>query len=270
MDSGRSLVLPSDAPPSATSRPASSRVRAPLRATTSGASAAARGSRARPRPDASSRPTTHGNKAVSRLAAELHDRIAQLLWSTDVDIALALDSLPPDSEEAREHLLSSRRTIDVAYRDVRLCIGALRANLPFQRDVLDALESCLSDFRSRTGVATIFAPTCPSPEWSRFVQLNVLAIVQQGLDNVARHAQATRVVVDLERLPAGWSLTLRDDGRGFLPSSLHSGHDPVGHYGLAIMRERAESFGGSFAIHSAKGEGTALTICVPESARLRS
>jgi two-component system nitrate/nitrite sensor histidine kinase NarQ len=206
---------------------------------------------------------------VSRLAAELHDRIAQLLWSTDVDIALALDSLPPNAEEAREHLLASRRTIDVAYRDVRLCIGALRANLPFQRDALDALDSCLADFRSRTGISAAFTSNCPTPQWSRFVQLNVLAIVQQGLDNVARHAQATRVDVELDPVPAGWSLTLRDNGRGF-PSSSFKDHDPVGHYGLAIMRERADSFGGSFAIYSARGEGTTLTIGIPDSATPRS
>jgi signal transduction histidine kinase len=206
---------------------------------------------------------------VSRLAAELHDRIAQLLWSTDVDIALALETLPPNAEEAREHLLASRRTIGVAYRDVRLCIGALRANLPFQSDVLEAIASCLSDFTSRSGIATSFTPACPPPNWSRFVQLNVLAILQQGLDNVDRHAQATRVVVELDRVASGWSLTVRDDGRGFLLTS-STDHDPVGHYGLAIMRERAESFGGSFTIDSARGEGTTLTICVPDSATPRS
>jgi signal transduction histidine kinase len=78
---------------------------------------------------------------------------------------------------------------------------------------------------------------------------------------------ATSVVLTLDQADGGWSLSLRDNGRGF-PPFLASPSDPSEHFGLAIMRERAESFGGSLAIHSPPGEGTTLAISIPNSASL--
>jgi two-component system, NarL family, nitrate/nitrite sensor histidine kinase NarX len=203
--------------------------------------------------------------AVTRLAADLHDRVAQSLWCVDVDIDAALACLPPNCDEVRQHLLASRRTIEDAYRDVRLTIGALRANLPFQRDLPEALAARLADFSAQTGLSTELIVNDTAPRWSPFVQLHLLAIVQHGLDNVVRHAMANRVVVTFDRIHGGWSLTLRDDGRGFPPSSALA-RDPAEHYGLTIMRERTESFGGSFVIQSTLGEGTALIISIPDTA----
>jgi signal transduction histidine kinase len=227
------------------------------------------GTCARTSPTSRSRRSPRAIDPVGRLAAELHDRIAQALWCVDVDIDAALAALPAACDEAREHLLDGRRTIDGAYRDVRLIVGALRANLPFQQDPRAALTARLADFSAQTGLAAQLVGNDVRPRWTPFVQLQILAIVQHGLDNVAQHALASSVVVTLDCAAAGWSLSLRDNGRGFPPSSSAT-HDLTEHYGLAIMRERAESFGGSLLLHSTPGEGTNLTISIPSSASLRA
>jgi signal transduction histidine kinase len=266
MDSGRHRTTSTQTPPLARPRPTPSRTTTSSQSTPPTSTSVQRP--ARSQSTSRTRHRMRPSSAVSRLAADLHDHIAQSLWSADVDIDSALACLPPNSDEAREHLLASRRTIGSAYQDIRLTIGALRANLPFQRDLAESLKSRLVKFSGQTGIAASFTCNHRSPQWSRFVQLHVLAIVQQGLDNVLQHAMASHVVLTLDRLPKGWSLTLRDDGRGFqYPSPVD--HTSTRHYGLTTMRERAESFGGSFAIQSTSGQGTTLTIFIPDSATPR-
>ncbi len=204
------------------------------------------------------------NHAVSRLAAELHDRVAQSLYSVDTEIASALESLPPDCAKTRAHLESARELTGGAYRDVRRTIGALRENLPYYKDVVEALASILTNFSHQTSVASSFQPPNHSPTWPKFVELQVLAIVHHGLDNIAQHAGASNVVLSLEPKAGGWSLILRDDGRGFAESFAPSPDSP-GHYGLAIMGERAESFGGVLSVQSVTNQGTTLTISIPDT-----
>jgi signal transduction histidine kinase len=213
-----------------------------------------------------SRSPIRAKHAVSRLAAELHDRVAQSLWSVDAEIASVLDVVPPTCDEARTRLVAVRDQVGRAYKDVRLTIGALRTDLPFQRDIAEALAVSLATFSRRTGVTTSMRSDNPSPPWTRLVELHVLAIVQQGLDNVAQHAQASHVVLSLDHVPNGWVVSLRDDGHGF-PEAPPTNLGPVGHYGLAIMRERAESIGGELDIQSVPHVGTTLTLFVPDSAR---
>jgi signal transduction histidine kinase len=76
------------------------------------------------------------------------------------------------------------------------------------------------------------------------------------------------VVLSIDSTPEGWVVTMRDDGRGFpdLPPSVIS---LAGHYGLSIMRERAETFGGSLIIQSVENAGTSLILTVPNSATPR-
>jgi len=221
----------------------------------------------------SSRPSAPGRSfrtkhAVSRLAAELHDRVAQSLWSVDAEIASVMDLVPPTDDDTLNRLAAARDLVGKAYKDVRLTIGALRSDLPFQSDVVEALAHSLDAFSRRIGIATTFRTASAAFTWSRFVELQVLAIIQQGLDNVAQHALASNVALSIDSVPDGWVVTLRDDGRGF-PDSPSSDLSLAGHYGMSIMRERAESFGGSLIFQSVENAGTSLILTVPISAAPR-
>ena len=89
-------------------------------------------------------------------------------------------------------------------------------------------------------------------------QLALFRILQEALSNVGRHANATRLTVQLRFGRAGIELSVADDGAGFVVDEVGGGH-----YGLRSMRERAERVGGSVDVTSAPGEGTRVAIAVP-------
>jgi two-component system nitrate/nitrite sensor histidine kinase NarX len=101
-------------------------------------------------------------------------------------------------------------------------------------------------------------------------ELQLMRIAQEALTNVRKHARAAHVAVGFWRDAAAWHLTVRDDGTGFDPeapaTSLPASNGPVkrtAHFGLPIMRERAQSLGGSLAIDSRPGIGTTIHATVP-------
>jgi signal transduction histidine kinase len=81
----------------------------------------------------------------------------------------------------------------------------------------------------------------------------------EAMQNAAKHSQATRVTVGLERTADSWELVVSDDGVGFAPGSAGPGG------GLANLRDRAESVGGRLDVRSAPGRGTTITLSVPET-----
>jgi signal transduction histidine kinase len=89
-------------------------------------------------------------------------------------------------------------------------------------------------------------------------QVTLYRICQEALNNIAKHAKASQVGIDLRHIqqPLGVELHIRDNGRGFDPIL----QSPSGHYGLAMMRERAEAVGARLTIISQPGQGTEITI----------
>jgi signal transduction histidine kinase len=87
------------------------------------------------------------------------------------------------------------------------------------------------------------------------VQETFYRVCQEGLNNIVRHARASRVEIQLQLAPGTVELRLCDDGSGFDP-----GHVPVGHYGLGMMRERAEAVGADLSVTSQPGHGTDIAI----------
>jgi signal transduction histidine kinase len=88
------------------------------------------------------------------------------------------------------------------------------------------------------------------------VQVASYLISREALYNIAKHAEAAKVELILSHEDNGFALKIRDNGRGFDPSKAASGH-----FGLAMMRERAEAVGAQLSIESQIGKGTELTIC---------
>ena len=87
------------------------------------------------------------------------------------------------------------------------------------------------------------------------IQVALYRLAQEALNNVGRHAAATRVSVNLAYQPQEVALCIRDNGRGFCVDAI-----PAGHLGLGIMRERAEAIGAELTIDSQIGQGTQIDI----------
>jgi len=199
-----------------------------------------------------------------RLARELHDSLGQALGYVNVQALAAQALLRRDqAAQAHEHLQRLGDTARAAQADVREYIAATRITTAGGAGLLPLLEILLQQFRRNSGieVESIFTGSEKVLVFSAAVEVQLLRIVQEALTNARKHAGAHKVRVTATEQADYAEITVADDGRGFDPAALASRGD--GHFGLEVMRERAESVGGQFQIQSSLGQGTRVVVRVP-------
>ncbi|WP_170322822.1 sensor histidine kinase [Acrocarpospora macrocephala] len=189
-----------------------------------------------------------------RLAAEIHDTIAQGLAGIVTQLQAAADSAAPADHIQRAAALA-RQSLGEARRSVRNLGPA-----PLQYDPLPkALENIVAAWSDSTGVRAEFTVTGIVEPLHEEIEAALLRIAQEALANAGRHAHATRIGVTLSYFDDEVSLDVRDDGRGFDPPS----RPARGGFGLGGMRARAERVAGTVEIESEPGGGTAVSARVP-------
>jgi PAS domain S-box-containing protein len=206
-----------------------------------------------------------------RLAQNLHDAVNQSLFSAGL-IAEVLPRLwDRDPVEARQSLEDLRRLTRGALAEMRELLAELRPSVLTDSSLGDLLRQLANAFTGRTNVPvtlTIAGEHVLSAE----IQVAVYRICQEALNNIAKHAGAGRVEIDLQydvsapRAPtpqeivvSSVKMRIRDDGRGFDSGELTT----PGHYGLGMMRERAETVGARLTVTSRPGRGTEITLLWP-------
>jgi PAS domain S-box-containing protein len=189
-----------------------------------------------------------------RLARDLHDAVTQSLFSVSA-IAEALPEIwERDRAEARRGLEELRQLTQGALAEMRSLLLELRPSaLTEQR--LDVLVHQLTEAmagRTRMPIATQLTGDCTLPAEARIA---LYRIAQEALNNVVKHARASRATVDLYCRTGYARLYISDDGRGFDPAETRSDQ-----LGLDIMRERAQTIGASLRIESQPGQGTRILV----------
>jgi two-component system, NarL family, sensor histidine kinase UhpB len=195
-----------------------------------------------------------------RIAVELHDDIGQVLTALGLNLAHLGNHLPagPDGE-LRAVLEDSRLLTKEISRTVRNLMVELRPTQLEEYGLAAALRSHAEQFAQRTGIAVAVHCDPGLPRLAAKKEIALFRITQEALNNVSKHAVATRVTVAQRRSGTSVLLSVEDDGRGFLPRA--DAQRPAGTgWGLAIMRERAELVGGSFTLESLPGQGTTVTV----------
>lgn len=183
--------------------------------------------------------------ARTRLAADLHDGIAQAL--THARFELELLSMQQGEEEAEE-LRRARGAADAALTEVRRTIGELRDEMP----LTDSLAHHVDTVRAFARVPIeLVIEGDGEPE--QVVAGEVLRMAQEALSNALRHSGCSRVAIELQLDRDGLVLSVVDDGSGIGP-------DVQAGVGLASMRERAEAVGGDIRIGPAPGGGTEVEL----------
>jgi signal transduction histidine kinase len=201
-----------------------------------------------------------------RLARELHDGPVQSLWFLGAEIR-RLRALAGDAPgELSAGLQALQTTWAQVYDELRQATGDLHQPLPADNALVLVLERSLASLERKSGLtAELFTDVDPRhAALDRTTQAQLIRICQAALVNVQRHARARRVRVDLRVNGEGTQVQIEDDGVGFQPGQVPQG--PTEHYGLAMMRERAESLGGRVEVTSAPAQGTCLRVWVPPSA----
>jgi two-component system nitrate/nitrite sensor histidine kinase NarX len=189
-----------------------------------------------------------------RLARNLHDAINQSLFSAGL-IAEVLPRLwERDQDEARRSLEDLRRLMRGAMAEMRALLAELRPSTLTDAELGDLVRLLGNAFTGRTNipakVTVVGQDVLPAD-----VQVAIYRVCQEALNNVAKHARAGLVEIDLKHEETGIELSIRDDGQGFDSEQTTSGH-----YGLSMMRERAEGVGARLSVTSQPGHGTELLI----------
>ncbi|OGN96883.1 MAG: hypothetical protein A2Y89_03400 [Chloroflexi bacterium RBG_13_51_18] len=197
------------------------------------------------------------------IARELHDDMAQILGS----LSRRLDNLL-----RREHGLNSAVVSDLndihlqlnqGLKSVQRFIKNLRPSLLDDLGLIPALRSLTNSLEDTEGVITYFTVKGEEKRFEPEVELSLFRIVQESLNNVRKHAEASEVHVAAEFNGNGMRLTVRDNGRGFeLPRTLDTlpRNDKLGLMGI---RERVWLLGGTIEINTGPGKGTTLLVSVP-------
>jgi two-component system nitrate/nitrite sensor histidine kinase NarX len=195
-----------------------------------------------------------------RLGREMHDGLAQTMSLLSIQVGQARSLLDNgDVSDALAELGEMSRVIDAGYEEVREAITSLRLAAPKGAEWAGWLQEYVYDFGLRHELsAELQIPTDAQP----FIlpphqEIQLTRIVQEALNNVRKHAQATQVHMALITNGRKLSLLIKDNGCGFDIARVQSGR---GRYGLSTMRERAELSGGSLQVESVPGQGTTITV----------
>jgi PAS domain S-box-containing protein len=198
-----------------------------------------------------------------RLARELHDGVGQIFAFVNTQGQTIRRMLSRGDVAAADACVG--RLVDVAREadaDVRESILALHISLS-ERALFPALDRYLLQYEKNFGIhVQIERPTSVTDSvFEPQVAVQLLRILQEALTNVRKHAGAHCVQITLVWADSGVRITVCDDGQGF--DLAKPGESAGGHIGLRVMRERAESVGGSVTLHTAAGRGTSVIIWVP-------
>jgi len=202
----------------------------------------------------------------TRIARELHDDLGQQLTALKMDLSAVEESLDtgaiPDralNHEITGHLRSMRRLIDATVASVRRIAADLRPVMLDDLGLVPAIEWLVSDFTNRYGIPVETRIEHGEAIFNRDGATALFRIVQEALTNVARHAEATLVILSIVLEDGQYVLRVEDNGRGAVEC-----HSPDGKsFGLLGMRERAHMLGGRVSTGPADGNGFVVTVRFP-------
>ncbi|WP_338701968.1 sensor histidine kinase [Streptomyces sp. Q6] len=191
-----------------------------------------------------------------RLAREIHDTLAQGLSSIQLLLRAVQRELPAGSPAAA-HIEQARATAQDNLAEARRFVRALTPPDLAQGSLAAALERLCATAPGPTARFSSSGTPLPLPTP---YEVALLRIAQSALGNTLRHADAGRVEITLSFMETSVTLDVVDDGRGFDPARAVSGD---GGFGLPAMRSRVRELGGTFAVESAPGRGTAVAVTLP-------
>ena len=199
-----------------------------------------------------------------RIARELHDDTAQVLFAQ----LLRLTALQTSSnQEVRGTAAALEDMTAEALEGVRRLALELRPPALDDLGLHAALADLAQRFGDQLGIPVDYQARGPRARLPAEVELVLYRVAQEALTNVAKHARAKHVAVDLDRAAHDVSLSVRDDGRGFDPAR-ETARDGRGlGLGLFGMAERVALVGGTFAVWSQPGAGTEIFAFLPLAAK---
>ncbi|MEM7119103.1 MAG: GAF domain-containing sensor histidine kinase [Chloroflexota bacterium] len=197
----------------------------------------------------------------TRIGMDLHDGVIQSIYAVGLTLEAARYSLDDKPEDSKKLLAVAAEGLDDAIRDIRNFILDLRPR-HLSGSLRKGLARLVREFQANTMVAVTMSKLPPLEQLPTAVSQAIFFTTQGALANVARHARATQVEIELvEEGETAVLLTIRDNGSGF---DVQQAEQAIGH-GLSNMKARAAELGGTLSVQSAQGEGTTIQLELPRS-----
>lgn len=198
-----------------------------------------------------------------RIAREIHDELGQNLMALRIDVSVLQARVADVQPALDERIRIALGHIDTSIKAVRTIINNLRPSV-LDLGLHAAIEWQVNEFKRRTGIAC--ALTMDDEKSGFGLEDNrataLFRILQESLTNVARHAQATRVEIDLRRHDDLFCMRISDNGVGIFPGCRRKPNS----FGLLGIGERVSTLGGEFSVDSDPGHGTVLKVTIPVDA----
>jgi two-component system, NarL family, sensor histidine kinase DegS len=201
-----------------------------------------------------------------RIAREIHDGPAQSLASLTMRIDYCLEQIA-QPEVLSTELRELKETVIRSLKDIRRFIFDLRPMAIDDLGLVPTLEQFIVGFKARTGVGVYIDITGERVHLPTDHELAIFRVVQEAVNNAARHSQGTSVHVFLNYDHEHHRLTgvVKDDGKGFEVASVRRAYPTLNKLGLISMEERIALAGGSFELVSGANQGTIVSFWVPFS-----
>jgi signal transduction histidine kinase len=189
----------------------------------------------------------------ARLAREIHDTLAQGLTGIITQLQAA-----EDAADWRRHHDAAKALARESLTEARRSVDELRPEPLETGRLADAITQVAAAWSARQRIPAQVTVTGAARDMGPRAEVALLRTAQEALANVAKHAGSpTRVGVTLSYMDNETALDVRDDGRGFDPTTVHGG------FGLEAMRQRIEALSGSLQIETEIGSGTGISACIP-------
>jgi signal transduction histidine kinase len=201
----------------------------------------------------------------SRLAEELHDRFGQDMTAININLNILRTLLPEDvSEGVLTRLADMEKLVIESVKRMRLTMSELHPPMLDKYGLAAALRWYGEEYYRRTEIEVrIKDQYMKDLRLPVETELALFRIVQEALTNVAKHARATRIDIELLEENENTVMAITDNGQGFDPKI----HNDLGvqHWGVPLMQERARAINADFLLRSVPGRGTQIVVLVRKS-----
>jgi len=194
-----------------------------------------------------------------RISRELHDETGQGLMVIRLYLGMLESSL--HTRTTHHKLEETLSVVDRTIEGLRRMIGKLSPLVLQELGLVAAIQKEAKDLSKNTGVKTGVEISDEVGRMAPDTETAIYRVVQEALHNVAKHAQAKNVTIHMIREDGQVRLLVEDDGIGFLQRNVYRGRS----FGLAGMRERVATLGGTVRVRSSKGRGTRIEVTMPDS-----
>lgn len=196
-----------------------------------------------------------------RLARDLHDAVSQQLFALSMMSSSSLRLLDRDVESAKSQMEDVAEIASKAQGEMRALLLHLRPVHLSGDPLHTGIQKLVDELKSKSGI-DFDLDISEVADISKGVEDHLFRMIQEGMANALRHADATKIKVQLYRQSNHLILHIRDNGKGFDVSQSKKAS-----YGLKTMQERCNEIGGALNVTSKPGEGTAIDIRVPVKQR---